>query len=189
MKRLLTLILGLMVVGMAFAPAYADTVSSGTAKLLVNVDPIIAITPQVPPTITIQSGKFVVPVVFTVGANTQQVNFSAEGTDLWKADDPTGTEVKPIPFDTTKACTLVLTNGHALDGADNTLPLPFTAGELINGFPSYLSGSKIFQSSQNSHFSQDVTLTCGWNQADPEKPKGQYSGFLRLLGIIIPNHE
>jgi len=187
MKRLLTLILVLMVVGMGFAPAYADSTQSGTAKVLVNVDPIIAITPTAPETITVQTGKFAIPVTFTVGANTQSVNFSAAGTDLWKADDPTGTEVAPILFDQTRACTLALTNGNALNGENNSLPLPFTAGDPINSFPSYLSGSKIFQSSQNGHFSQDVTLTCGWNQSDPEKTKGQYSGYVRLIGVIVPN--
>ena len=186
MKRLIGLIVGLMVIGLAFAPgAYADSATSGTAKVLVNVDPIIAITPVPPPIITVQSGKFAIPITFTVGANKQEVRFAAAGTDLYKADDPKGTEVAPIPFDQTRKCSLTLTSGNALNGEDNTLPLPFTADVLINGFQSYLSGSKVFQSSQNGHFSQDVILVCGWNQADSEKPKGQYSGFVRLYGLLV----
>jgi hypothetical protein len=188
MKKTIGLIVGLMVLGLAFAPgAFADSASSGTAKVLVNVDPIIAITPTPPAIITVQAGKFVVPVTFTIGANKQEVTFSAAGTDLWKADDPTGTEVAPIPFDQTKNCTLTLTNGNALDGADNKLPLPYTGTDAINGFPAYLSGSKTFQSSQSGHFSQDVILICGWNQNDSEKPKGQYSGYVRLIGVIVPD--
>ena len=187
MKRLVGLIVGLMVIGLAFAPgAWADSASSGTAKVLVNVDPIIAVTPVPPATITVQAGKFAIPVTFTIGANKQEVKFSAAGTDLYKADDPLGTEVAPIPFDQARACTLTLTSGNALDGANNQLPLPFAADVLINGFPSYISGSKVFQSSQNGHFSQDVVLVCGWNQSDNEKPKGQYSGFVRLYGVLEP---
>ena len=185
MKRVLMLILALMVIGLAFTPAHADSVTSGTAKVLVNVDPIIAITPVPPATITVQSGKFQIPITYTIGANKQEVTFSVQATDLWKADDPTGTEVAPIPLDTTLQATLTPTNGNALDGADNKLPLPWVAAAAINGFPAQGTGTKTFQSSQNGHFSQNVIVVVGWNQSDNEKPKGQYSGFVKLSGVIV----
>jgi hypothetical protein len=184
MKRVLMLILGVMVIGLAFTPAHADSVTSGTAKVLVNVDPIIATTPVPPAQITVQAGKFQMPITYLIGANRQEVTFSVQATGLWKADDPKGTEVAPIPVDTDLPATLSPTNGNALNGADNKLAWVGPT-DAINGFPAVGTGSKVFQSSQSGHFSQNVVVVVGWNQSDNEKPKGQYSGFVKLTGVIV----
>jgi len=81
MKRLLVLALGLMVIGLAFSPAYADSNTSGAAHVLVNVNPIIAITPVPQASIpTVQLGKFIVPISWLIGANAQQVALTLEAS-------------------------------------------------------------------------------------------------------------
>ncbi len=193
MKRVLMLILCALVLGLAFTPAHADSVTSGTARVAVNVNPIIAITPGGPPTPTVQTGIFTIPVPFTIGANFQTLQFQVEATDLFKADvvGIAGQQVPPIPLVLTRTpgvCLFALTSGNALNGDANVIPGPFVAtGTNLGNFPSYLSGVRTFQSSQAGHFSQDVTLSCFWNQGDSEKPTGQYSGFVRLIGVVVPD--
>ncbi|HSR11830.1 MAG TPA: hypothetical protein VLS90_10335 [Thermodesulfobacteriota bacterium] len=190
MKRVLILIVTVMMLGLA-VQAYADSATTGTARVMVNVDPIIAITPGVPPIPTVQFGVFTIPVPFTIGANYQTLRFSVMATDLYKADvvGITGQQVPPIPLVLTRDCLFQLTSGNAINGLTNVIPAPFArlGSDVINTLPAYTSSSRVFQSSQAGHFSQDVTLSCFWNQNDNEKPKGQYSGFVRLIGVVVPD--
>jgi hypothetical protein len=46
--------------------------------------------------------------------------------------------------------------------------------------------TKAYESSQNNHFSQNVNVVVTWNQDDPEKPMGEYSGCVRLTALVLP---
>ena len=187
MKRLLVLALGLMVIGLAFSPAYADSNTSGAAHVLVNVNPIIAITPVPQASIpTVQLGKFIVPISWLIGANAQQVALTLEASALFKADDPTSPSF--IPVDPTTAVAVLIPNGNAINGAANSLgTLTVTTSDTISGFPLVSTGTTTFQSSQAGTFSQTITTNVPYNQSNNELPKGQYSGWVKLLGVIVPD--
>ena len=67
-------------------------------------------------------------------------------------------------------------------GAGRAIELPNASGHEFGGL---MSGEEAFESSQNGHFSQEVAVTCTWNQDDPEKPQGEYSGWVVLAGMVL----
>ena len=60
----------------------------------------------------------------------------------------------------------------------------FTTPYDYNGFLGLQTDYIGFESSQPGYFSQNVFVTVAWNQDDPEKPQGQYSGLVTLLATI-----
>ncbi len=151
----------------------------------VNINPVIAVGVTPPALIDVQAGVFGIPIVFSVHANKQEVTFFAEASNLFKADDPTGTTTPPIPVDIAVPATLRPDNGNPLNGDNNKLAWG-SPGSPIAGFPSAgVTVQKLFQSSQPGVFSQNVTLTVTYNQDNPERPVGQYSGKVKLTGLLL----
>jgi hypothetical protein len=61
----------------------------------------------------------------------------------------------------------------------------YTQATEVCGFPGMLTDSIVFESAQNNHFSQQVDLHVTWDQDDPEKPMGEYSGCVALFAWIV----
>lgn len=190
MRKLLIVALALtMVVGYA-AASRADTASSASCHVRVLVDPNVAIEPLNSDVDagSIQYGDFSATCGFRVDANKQEVTFYAEASPLFKADDPTGTEVPPIPLNLSEGILLTPQNGNATGGEDNVLDYVGIVGDgSCEGYPTILTEEKEFSSSQSGHFSQNVTLVVVWNQNDHEKPTGEYSGVVKLTALLMPD--
>ncbi len=187
MKRLL--IVMALVAGLCFfvAPAaMADETSEATSHVFVTVSPNITLSGQAHVDAgSVQTGDFTAECIFRVDANTQQIQIYAEASDLYKGNDPTAPEVAPIPLNISAPVGVYLVNGSPLGTAASELPYTTAAGD-INGFPTLITSSLGLESSQNNHFSQEVTLTFTWNQDDPEKPMGEYSGFVKMAAMVLP---
>jgi hypothetical protein len=184
MKRLLFVVLAL-----AFCAGFAMADLSGSASCHVRVivDPNVTMG-AVASTVdagSVQTGDFTATCVFRVDANKQIVSFYAEASPLYKGNDPTNSDVAPIPLNLSAGILLQPDNGNAMGGLSNVLSYG-TATGVCDGFPTVLTETKAYESSQNNHFSQNVTLVVSWNQDDPEKPMGEYSGCVRLTALLLP---
>jgi hypothetical protein len=134
---------------------------------------------------SVQTGNFTATCVFRVDANMQIVSFFAEASPLYKGNDPTNTDVAPIPLNLSAGILLQPANGNAMGGLDNNLAYGSATG-VCDGFPTVVTETKAYESSQNNHFSQNVNVVVTWNQDDPEKPMGEYSGCVRLTALVLP---
>jgi predicted aspartyl protease len=166
--------------------ALADTSSDATAKVLVQVDPNVAVTvPNNANTSlgTVQSGKFSGTVSFQVDANEEAVVLGVTATDLYKGDVCSANpDVAPLPVSTADGVVVAPAQASPLNGASNTLT--WNSQDTYLGCNGQRSEDVTFESAQNGHFSQNVDVTVNWNQPDPEQPKGEYSGYIILHTML-----
>lgn len=170
------------------AAAHADLEAMAFSEVAVIVDPNISIASLqqfVTASSSVQTGVFSITVPFRVDANQQFVDLSCASSELFKANDPTGTEVAPIPL--TGLCVIDAENANPVAFQSNQVlltnegpPIPTPRGTFSTSQSDFLT----FESSQSGHFSQNVSITVFWNQNDPEKPVGEYSGAVKLLGMV-----
>jgi hypothetical protein len=187
MKRLVAVMFGLVLACLAFTPVYADLSGSAVASVYVNVNPNIAVTPAAPivDAGTVQTGEVSATIPFTIGANLETVSMFVEASNLYKGDDPLSTAVAPIPLNTNKAAELTAQFGNEINAGDNKA-IWGAAGTKIGNYDTKVTETVTYESSQNGHFSQNVTVKIYYTQSDPEKTVGQYSGKVRLTAFITP---
>jgi hypothetical protein len=75
-------------------------------------------------------------------------------------------------------------NGTEKEGGDGLLE--WATAAMLNGLNGQESESGTFESGQRGHFSQSVAVEITYDQKDPELPTGEYSGFVKLVGMVIP---
>jgi len=164
--------------------AMADLEGMATAHVYVTVNPNVAVgvlTPNVD-LFTIQTGLFCGTIIFRIDANSEQVCLSVGPTHLYKGDDPTDPLVAPILVDLPSGAMLEPTDANPLAGGSNIADFLYPYN--FNGFLGWQSAFICFESSQPGYFSQDVFVTVCWDQDDPEKPQGEYSGFVTIWATI-----
>lgn len=184
MKRLVLLALGMFVLS-GFAVVQADEEDHATAHVYIVVDPNMAVQPLDPAVDmgSVQTGEFVGWVPFRIDSNTQTIKVRAEASYLYKGDDPTNSDVDPIPL-SMDPIEIECDNANPTGGNDAFLEFDASQGDC-DGFPSWMTYWKELESSQNNQFSQDCLLHVYWDQDDPEKPMGEYSGCVGLWAMIV----
>ena len=190
MKRLIILaVAGLMLAWAGIA--YADYENSATCHVFVEVDANVGVMPVDPyfDMQSIQTGVFTGIVPFMVDANTQKVRLGAAASYLYKGDDPDTVWVPPIMLMMEAdefgpaGIEIVPVSANPVGGGDKRAI--YTQATEVCGFPGMLTESIVFESAQNNHFSQQVDLHVTWDQDDPEKPMGEYSGCVALFAWIV----
>lgn len=189
MRKLVVLATCLMLVlGVsAFADEIAKPVS---AKVLLNIDPNIALNvlTGIVDGGSLQLGDKEVQITFRVDANTEAVELYGLVTQLWKGNDPSGTEVRPI--DPVGGLQIDPDNANEVLGGNGFAGLVGAMGDGSwdgpeGTFPGQFTRAVVFESSQNAHFSQDVIVSAKYNNSDAEKPRGEYSGYVVLYGAVV----
>ena len=135
----------------------------------------------------IQLGWFTGTIPFQVHANTEQVDIWAVTSMLYKGDifhvNLDSLEVPPIFLAPQTEAGIYPEQASPVGGEDNLAP--YRGIEWIDGFRGYFTLPIRFESAQNNRFSQLVDLVITWNQDDPEKPMGEYSGKVKLHARIV----
>jgi hypothetical protein len=166
--------------GMALA---RDTMSVD-ARVQVNVEPTITVgvlSPSLTPVIQPGHEDAVIEVGFMVDSNSQMLRIGAAASDLFKGDVPGG----PYSLARKGGVKIVCTGANTLNGVSNIVTYgPGTV--VINGFTAYNTNAIIFESSQSNRFSLPCYLTFTWGTTDAELPTGQYSGYVRFIGTVVP---
>ena len=191
MKRVLKTLPALMLVPalmLAAGTVRGDTEGSASAHVYVVVDPNVAVSAETPivDAGTVQTGEFSATICFRVDANLQMVYLYAAASGLYKGDDPTGSEVPPIPLNLSAGIEIAPTNANPVEGGSNIANYQSDQVD-IDGFSAVTTDMICFESSQNNHFSQSVYITVWWIQDDPEKPTGEYSGKVKLWAVLMPD--
>ncbi len=188
-KVMLFLVLLLGICFFGSQAALAATHGEATSHVYALVNPNISLSGQAHVDAgTVQTGDFTAECIFTVNANTQQIRIWAEASDLYKGNDPNGEDVLPIPLNKDIPVGVYVPNGSPLGTAASELTYNNSEnGNGINGFPTHRTGELDLESSQNNHFGQDLRLTFTWDQNDPQKPMGEYSGFVKMSAMVLPN--
>jgi hypothetical protein len=165
--------------------SFADTSGSATATVLAKVNPNIGIKVNTATVDagSVQTGDFSADIQFQVDANAQFINAFASASGLYKGADPSNTDVAPIPLNTAKGVAIVPTNGNQINNGPNNAAFT-VAGDPIGAFPTTKTETITLESSQNGHFSQPINVRVFWNQNDPEKPQGQYTGKVGLYVLL-----
>lgn len=181
MKKIIVVFMSLMLCLFAFAPvAFSDTEGNATAAMNVTVDPNITVGDNPDEVrMSVQTGDVSGAFVFRVDANMQYVDIQVGASHLYKADDPES-EVAPILVNEGAGVIVDPTSGEGANLAFNS-----SSEYDINGFPAVKTQTGTFESSQNGHFSQPVDVIVTWNQDDPEKPQGDYSGFVQFYCMMV----
>ena len=189
MKKVLVILLALALCAGLATATRADTEACASCHVFVTVDPNVGVQPLLSSVDagSVQTGDFSATCIFRVDANKQEVTFQVEASDLYKANDPTGSEVAPIPLNLSAGVEVKPVNGNATGGATNILAYTDETA-TCNGFPTLKTVQQEYSSSQNNHFSQDVSVKVTWNQDDPERPTGEYSGCVKLCAFLEPDN-
>lgn len=138
----------------------------------------------------VQTGIFPGTVTFRIDANTQRVNLQVIATNLYKGDDPDSNYkifLGPAAPDGMGGALVEPSNANATDGHSNLLlwnPAP-AAPVILFGMEGKESEAWDFESGELV-FSQDVDVTVDYEQPDDELPMGEYSGWIKLIGICVP---
>lgn len=164
--------------------AAAEDIGHATAHAHVVVNPnlaVVALTPNVDLG-TVQVGTFPGVIVFRVDANVETISLWCVGTYLYQGNDPRGPQIEPIGLFRDGGARFEPTSANPIQGGSNVAPFLETVD--FNGFTGWISDRIAFESSQPGYFSQDVILTLSWDQPDPEKPRGEYAGWVILWASV-----
>jgi hypothetical protein len=167
-----------------------DLEGSASAHVYVRVNPNVAVVAETPVVDagTIQTGEFRATVVFRVDANLQSLYLYAAASPLYKGDDPGNDDVDPIPLNLSAGIEIDPANANPMGGDSQVADYTSDVVE-VDGFPATTTEMLCFESSQNNHFSQPVSVTVCWNQIDNEQPTGEYSGKVKLWAVLMPDQS
>ncbi len=154
---------------------------SSTAQAKVNYATELAVQ-AMEPTILLDfsgMGRIDCDVVFTVIANTEEVQMYVEATDLHFSDSTKN--VSAIPLNTSA--------GIKIDpvGAEGSRNAAFVgSGDTIQGLSSHKTEILKFASQDSLTFNHEVFVSLEWNQKEEQKPAGEYTANIRLTCFITP---
>lgn len=193
MKRALLVLPALLLVTTLVCGSYgnSEVIGSATANVIVNVVANIAVgiyNPNVDAG-EVREGPFSALIVFRVDANMEQLCLYVDATPLYKGNIYSlEGEVPPIPLDLSAGVLIDPILASPMDFASNIAQYSTALSpEEMYDIPLAMRTNTIcFESSQDNHFSQEVIVVVTWNQDDPEKPVGEYSGKVRLWAIPVP---
>ncbi|HSR09865.1 MAG TPA: hypothetical protein VLS90_00365, partial [Thermodesulfobacteriota bacterium] len=131
----------------------------------------------------IQTGDFFVLYTFTVQGNLEKVNLFLEATDLYRAGNPAD-RAGPIPLNASRPAEIM---ADAMDpiGSGRNAYWRGSSGP-ISGFPSRKTEPLTFLVRQKGPVAQNVFCRIWYSQRAQIKPAGQYSGIVKLTGIVVP---
>jgi hypothetical protein len=163
--------------------------SVGACHVFIVVDPNIGVMAMSPfiDLGSIQTGVFTGTIPFRIDANTEQVRIWTAASKLYKGDvpDPDSLEVEPIGFEFGSQIGIFAASGNPIGGEDNLVNFVNIHAGGIDGYPAFETEAIVFESAQNGHFSQTVEMVVNWDQDDPEKPMGEYSGKVKMLAEVV----
>jgi hypothetical protein len=184
MRKMFSAVLCVVLIAALSGVALARETHQADRRVQVNVEPtvtVVNLSPLSTPTIQPGHEDAVIEVGFMIDSNSQMLKIGAAASDLFKGDVPGGQYSLIRKDGVVISCPLA----RPLNGVSSRVPYtPSTV--TISGFTAYLTEQIIFESSQNNRFSLPCYLKFTWGTTDSELPTGQYSGYVRFIGTVVP---
>jgi hypothetical protein len=185
-KYLLTVLVALVLCSVGMAQVSSDA----TIHVYATVLPNIAVT-TANANINLNSTLAGVAIggnlAFQIHANREQVDLQVAVTDLYKGDVPTS-EFKLVVAGA--GAQVTPENANQTEGGTGLLPWTGDSAVILANLPTGWSGKVTtvgtFESATSGNFSQGVNVGVSWNTNDFELPTGEYSGYVKLIGLIKP---
>ena len=162
---------------------------SATAHVFARIAPSIAVSEPRAVRIDLRDQEAGCPIVseiqFLVRTNTQEVELQVACTDLYWAGDPSCAYKIPVAGTGAK---IVCEHASETPPGDRLLqwqPAPPT-GLLPGGWTGAVTEVGTFTTSTAGTFTQNVTVGVSWHATDLDLPTGEYSGFIKLIGMVRP---
>jgi hypothetical protein len=178
-------VVGLLLIQLSSLPSRAQTRSEALGRVEAIVPPSVAVA-AIQPTwdvTVLQSGSFSATLAWRIEANVPSLQMTVEASDLFMADDPGGTEVAPIPLDTSRPIVITAEHANQAEGGSNRA-FWVGPGTPIGAFPTNRTETVTFESSQPYIFDQLVSTQIFFNQPENIKPMGSYSGRVKITTMI-----
>jgi hypothetical protein len=169
-------------------PADAQMQSTMVSRVAAAVPPAVAVA-AIQPTwdlTVLQTGSFSATLTWQIEANVSSLQLMVEASDLYLGDDPTDTEVAPIPLDTNRPAVITAAQANPIEGGGNQA-FWVGPGTPIGAFPTTRTDTITFESSQPRIFSQVVSTQIFFEQKERIKPMGNYSGRVKITTMIPAN--
>jgi hypothetical protein len=189
MNKVISALMCVVLIAGLSGVAFADLTQSATTRVAYNVVPTVGITVQTPaiPDYQITDNVLAtgpkIDVVFSIHSNSEQLQFTAGATRLYKG----GVNTSPYYLIPTKGVNFACANASIIDGATNLQP--YGSATTVNEWDALQAGPVVFESATRGTFSQLCTLTFQWASIDLELPPGQYSGYVKLIASVVPVGE
>jgi hypothetical protein len=186
MNKVSSALLGLVLIAGLSGVALADSTATATTRVAYNVVSTVGVTVQTPAISDYQITDNVlatgpkIDVVFSIHSNSEQLQFTAGATRLYKG----GVNTSAYNLSQTKGVNFACANAGIIDGATNLQP--YGPATTVNGWDALQAGPVVFESATRGTFSQLCTLTFQWTSNDLELPPGQYSGYVKLIASVVP---
>jgi len=183
------MIVALVVGGSVPRADAAHGTSSATARVYATVVPSITVSEPRIVTIDLQEHQMDAPigtqVQFLVRANTQNVELQVACTDLYRAGDPSSACKIPVG-----GLGVDVAHEHHDARIGGSRLLPWCSAPLVGLLPPGWTGAVtevgLFQTTAAPTFTQNVTVGVSWQPPGPNLPIGEYTGFVRLIGMVRP---
>ena len=179
--RKFAIVLGLILSLFIAGSAMADQSSEDMLKVVAQILPNIAV--DAGPDIrlaALQTGSVAGDLPFRIDANTQWILLTVYASNLYKGNDPNSVYI--IGLDSAVPAEISVVGGN---------PVPYPASfvepvDVFSGFLGYCTEDIAIENGDNGHFSQDLSIALSWLNEDPELPMGDYSGWVKLIGAVLP---
>jgi len=182
MTKKLFIVLALVASLFCAAAAHADPEDDAVARVQCEILANIAAQATGEVTLeSLQTGPVCGNVPFRIDANTQYIMLAVEASHLFKADDPNSDYAILLQNDCPAEASIV---------GGNPVPtcLPFVTG-LTNiagmGYAGYGTSFAQMESGQAGHFSNDLLVRATWCNLDDELPRGDYSGYVKIVAQVV----
>ena len=179
--RKLAIVLGLILSLFIAGSAMADETNEDMLRVVVEILPNIAVEAGGDIRLAaLQTGDVSGDLPFRIDANTQWILLTVQASNLYKGNDPNSSYI--IGLDATVPAEISVVGGN---------PVPYPAEfmepvDVFSGFNGFATEEIAIENGDNGHFSQDLSIALSWLNEDPELPMGDYSGWVKLIGAVLP---
>ena len=134
-----------------------------------------------------QQGDIPADLTFQVESNCEAVKLCVFATDLYKGNPDDPNNPYSIPVDVDQPVIIDAPGTNPVAQVEPELPWDgqATGDDKINGMPTHKTVCVEFESSNNGQFGRKaVGVELHYNQADMELPRGFYSGWVKVCGMV-----
>ena len=176
------------------AVGLAGLLAAGQASAEMRDEAMIKVTVSILPNIAIFAGRDVDlrsmrqgrvegEMPFTVKSNLTGIGFSVQASHLYKGSDPNSINFLPLAHDE-----------QIYIYSKKSGSVPFVGRfnkevEVYKGFHGYGADDIRLESGDRQGLNREIEIGLAWINDDPDMPMGDYGGYVKVIGVVIPGDD